>query len=53
VSYSHAQSRKDKDRQFAKFMDVLKRLQINIPCTEALEQMSTYDKFMKELLTKK
>ena len=34
-------------------MDILKRLQINIPFTEALEQMPTYAKFIKELLTKK
>jgi len=34
-------------------MDILKRLQINIPFTEALEKMPTYAKFMKELLTKK
>ncbi|XP_068498132.1 uncharacterized protein [Phaseolus vulgaris] len=34
-------------------MDILKRLQINIPFTKALEQMPTYAKFMKELLTKK
>jgi len=34
-------------------MDILKRLKISIPFTKALEQMSTYAKFMKELLTKK
>jgi len=34
-------------------MDILKRLQINIPFTEALKQMPTYAKFMKELLTRK
>jgi len=34
-------------------MDILKRLQINISFVEALEQMPTYAKFMKELLTKK
>jgi len=34
-------------------MDTLKRLQINIPFTEALKQMPTCVKFMKELLTKK
>jgi len=28
-------------------------LEINIPFTEALEQMPTFKKFMKELLTKK
>ena len=53
IPYPHAPSRKEKDRQFARFMDVLKRLQINIPFTEALEQMPTYARFMKELLTKK
>ena len=34
-------------------MKVVKKLQINIPFTEALEQMPIYAKFMKELLTKK
>jgi len=34
-------------------VEVVKKLQINIPFTEALEQMSIYAKFMKELLTKK
>jgi len=53
IPYPHAPSRKDKYRQFSRFMDVLKRLQINIPFTEALEQMPTYARFMKELLTKK
>ena len=48
VPYPHTPSRKDKDRQFSRFMDVLKRLQINIPFTEALEQMPTYARFMKE-----
>jgi len=32
-------------------MDIFKRLQINIPFVEAMEQMPTYAKFMKELLT--
>ena len=53
VPYPHAPSKKHKERQFARFMDILKRLQINIPLTQALEQMPTYAKFMKELLTKK
>jgi len=34
-------------------MDIFKRLQINIPFVEAMIQMPTYAKFMKELLTKK
>jgi len=42
-----------KERQFPRFLDIFKRLQINIPFSEALEQMPTYAKFMKEILTKK
>ena len=36
-----------------KKLEVLKKLHINIPFAEALEQMPTYAKFMKELLTHK
>ena len=34
-------------------MEVFKKLQINIPFADALEQMPTYVKFMKEILSKK
>ncbi|XP_024022975.1 uncharacterized protein LOC112092050 [Morus notabilis] len=40
-------------KQFGKFLNVLKQLHINIPLVEALEQMPTYAKFMKDMLTKK
>ncbi|XP_020235537.1 uncharacterized protein LOC109815279 [Cajanus cajan] len=53
LPYPHAPSKKDKERQFARFLDIIKRLQINIPFAEALEQMPSYARFMKELLTKK
>ncbi|XP_060960815.1 uncharacterized protein LOC133031347 [Cannabis sativa] len=41
------------DGQFQRFFDVLKQLHINIPLVEALEQMPTYVKFLKDILTKK
>jgi len=53
IPYPHAPSRKDAERQFRRFVEVVKKLHINIPFTEALEQMPIYAKFMKELLTKK
>ena len=53
VPYPLNPSKKDKERQFARFMDIFKRLQINIPFMEAMEQMPTYARFMKDLLTKK
>ncbi|XP_016173135.1 uncharacterized protein LOC107615598 [Arachis ipaensis] len=42
-----------KDSQFSKFLEIFKKLQINISFAEALEQMPLYAKFLKELMTKK
>ncbi|XP_019429353.1 PREDICTED: uncharacterized protein LOC109336963 [Lupinus angustifolius] len=44
---------KDKERQYTRFMDIFKNLQVNIPFMEAMEQIPTYAKFMKDLLTRK
>ncbi|WP_217833143.1 hypothetical protein, partial [Picosynechococcus sp. PCC 7002] len=41
------------DAQFSKFLDIFKKLEINLPFAEALEQMPKYAKFMKEVLSKK
>ncbi|XP_057734379.1 uncharacterized protein LOC130949757 [Arachis stenosperma] len=46
--------RKDgNDSQFFRFLKIFKKLQINIPFSEALEQMPLYAKFLKELMTRK
>ncbi|XP_057734302.1 uncharacterized protein LOC130949661 [Arachis stenosperma] len=46
--------RKDgKDSQFYRFLEIFRKLQINIPFAEALEQMPLYAKFLKELMTTK
>ncbi|XP_057755877.1 uncharacterized protein LOC130975061 [Arachis stenosperma] len=42
-----------KDQQFPKFLEVFKKLEINIPLAEALKQMPLYAKFLKELISKK
>ena len=52
LPYPHAPSKNDKEKQYSHFLEIFKKLQINIPFSEALEQMPTYAKFMKELLTK-
>ncbi|XP_061358075.1 uncharacterized protein LOC133302328 [Gastrolobium bilobum] len=39
--------------QYTKFLDIFKKLQVNIPFAEALESMPNYAKFMKDLLSKK
>ena len=41
------------DKQFGRFMDIFKKLHINIPFAKALDQMSGYMKFMKDVLSKK
>ncbi|XP_061360931.1 uncharacterized protein LOC133304872 [Gastrolobium bilobum] len=41
------------DKQFGKFLDILKQLHINIPLVDALEQMPKYVKFMKDVLSRK
>ncbi|XP_062086195.1 uncharacterized protein LOC133792305 [Humulus lupulus] len=41
------------DKQFAKFLEVFKKLHINIPFAEALEQMPSYVNFMEEILSNK
>ncbi|XP_050875943.1 uncharacterized protein LOC127079607 [Lathyrus oleraceus] len=38
---------------FEKFLELFKKLGINIPLLEALEQMPTYAKFMKDIILKK
>ena len=47
LPYPKVQSKKDLERHFKKFLNIFKRLEINIHFAEALEQMPTYAKFMK------
>ncbi|XP_070017101.1 uncharacterized protein [Nicotiana sylvestris] len=39
--------------EFAKFMEILKQIHINIPFTDTLLQMPSYAKFLKEILSSK
>ncbi|XP_070003563.1 uncharacterized protein [Nicotiana sylvestris] len=45
--------RKKLDKQFSKFLEILKQLYINIPFTDALKKMPAYAKFLKEILLTK
>ncbi|XP_050919043.1 uncharacterized protein LOC127136539 [Lathyrus oleraceus] len=51
--YPHAPTKKDNVRHYARFLDIFSWLHINIPFSEALEQMPRYAKFIKDILTKK
>ncbi|XP_039682975.1 uncharacterized protein [Medicago truncatula] len=53
LPYPKAQSKKDLEKHFKRFLDIFKRLEIKLPFSEALEQLPTYAKFLKEILSKK
>ena len=42
-----------KEEQFSRFLDIFKKIEINIPFVEAINQMPNYAKFLKEILSKK
>ena len=41
------------DDQFSKFLNMFKKIEVNIPFAEALAQMPHYAKFMKDIMSKK
>ena len=53
VPYPQRLKKHKLDKQFTKFMDVFKKLHINIPFADALEKMPSYVKFMKDILSQK
>ena len=53
VPYPHAPSRREAERQFIQFTESLKNFHVNMSFIETMQQMPTYAKFLKELLTKK
>ena len=42
-----------REEQFSKFLDIFKKIEINIPFAEVISQMPLYAKFLKEMLSKK
>ncbi|XP_059315384.1 uncharacterized protein LOC132065992 [Lycium ferocissimum] len=53
IPFPQNMKREKLDSQFAKFLDILKKIHINIPFTYALLQMPSYAKFLKEILSSK
>ncbi|XP_022857587.1 uncharacterized protein LOC111378584 [Olea europaea var. sylvestris] len=45
--------KKEFDEKFTKFLEVFKKIHINIPFAEALAQMPNYAKFLKKVMSKK
>ncbi|XP_014515610.1 uncharacterized protein LOC106773428 [Vigna radiata var. radiata] len=53
LPYPKTYSRREKEKQFERFMEIFRKLEIIIPFSEALQQMPSYAKILKELLMKK
>ncbi|XP_042065451.1 uncharacterized protein LOC121808961 [Salvia splendens] len=51
--YPHRLKSKKLDAQFAKFLEVMSKVHINIPLVEGLQQMPNYAKFLKDVVAKK
>ncbi|XP_061370538.1 uncharacterized protein LOC133313218, partial [Gastrolobium bilobum] len=53
VPYPQRLKQEIQKQHYARYLGIFKKLQINIPFAEALENMPHYAKFMKDLLSKK
>ena len=53
VPFPHRIQKARREEQFSKFLDIFKKIEINIPFAEVINQMPIYAKFLKEILSKK
>ena len=53
VPFPHRLQKARREEQFSKFLDIFKKIEINIPFAEVINQMPIYEKFLKEILSKK
>ncbi|XP_022891890.1 uncharacterized protein LOC111406743 [Olea europaea var. sylvestris] len=53
IPFPQRLQRKKLDNQFAKFVEIFKKLHINIPFADTIAQMPSYTKFLKEILSNK
>ncbi|XP_022856557.1 uncharacterized protein LOC111377667 [Olea europaea var. sylvestris] len=53
IPFSQRLQRKKLDKQFAKFVEIFKKLHINILFADAIAQMPSYAKFLKEIWSNK
>ncbi|XP_070054111.1 uncharacterized protein [Nicotiana tomentosiformis] len=53
LPFPQKQGREKWDKQFGRFLQVLKKVHVNILFTEVLSQMPAYAKYLKEILSKK
>ena len=53
VPFPHRLQKAKMEEQFSRFLDLFKKIEINLPFAEALTQMPNYAKFLKDILSRK
>ena len=53
MSFPQRLQKEKMEELFSRFLDIFKKIEINIPFVEVINQMPNYAKFMKEILNKK
>ncbi|XP_047943010.1 uncharacterized protein LOC125189824 [Salvia hispanica] len=53
IPYPQRVQKKKTDAEFSRFLDIFRKMQINIPLVEALQQMPSYAKFLKDVVSNK
>ena len=53
VPFLHRLQKAKMEEQFSRFLDMFKKIEINIPFAESLAQMLNYAKFLNDILSKK
>ena len=53
MPFSQRLQKAKREEQFSRFFDIFKKIEINIPFLEVINQMPNYAKFLKEILNKK
>ncbi|XP_074300737.1 uncharacterized protein LOC141632048 [Silene latifolia] len=53
LPFPHRQQKSKLDTQLKRFMEVVKNLQVSVPFTDLITQVSAYAKFLKDILTRK
>ena len=53
MPFPHRLQKARREEQFSKFLDIFKKIEINIPFVEAINQMPNYEKILKDILSKK
>ena len=53
MPFPHRLQKARREEQFSKFLDIFKKIEINTPFAKVINQMPIYEKFLKEILSKK